>query len=171
MKKRLISCFVTLCFFVFLIPAVPASASVLAEYDSSKVGTGLSAVLSDDGTMTILGSGAMKNWDGYSADTPWNEVRKSIKRVVISGDISRIGKYFFNNCDSLISVSINSTCALSVEMGAFTACDNLRSISIHSAGTTLQNSSLSGASALRTLTFSGTVTSINNYYTVKSKFR
>jgi hypothetical protein len=55
--------------------------------------------LSDDGTLSISGTGDMN-------DTPWCSQKDKIKRVVIENGVTSIGAMAFYNCSVLTSVTI-----------------------------------------------------------------
>ena len=95
---------------------------VSANEDDSVIAT-----LSEEGILTISGTGAMKNWGSYSAD--WYEVRTQIKMVAINGGITSIGKYAFHGCENLTEIKISES-VMCIEDGAFFDCDNLMSIEI-----------------------------------------
>lgn len=61
------------------------------------------------GVLTITGTGAMDNWQGYPADTPWSAFRDQITRVVIGKGVTTVGDNAFFRCRSLVSVSFPAT--------------------------------------------------------------
>ena len=61
-------------------------------------------------TLTISGSGAMKNYRASNSNLPpWNDVKKNIKTVVIENGVTSIGNEAFNNCTNLTSITIPSS--------------------------------------------------------------
>ncbi len=80
------------------------------------------------GTLTISGSGAMSNY-GFNGGSPWYSYHKYIKKVVIEGSVTSIGKYAFYHCSGLTSFTIpNSVTSIGEE--AFGECSGLTSIII-----------------------------------------
>lgn len=68
-------------------------------------GDNVTYVLTDDGTLTISGNGAMENF--LSTDSsPWHENRTQIKSVIIEQCVTSIGDSAFSYCTSLTSAKI-----------------------------------------------------------------
>lgn len=63
--------------------------------------------LSDDGVLTITGSGDMPDYAG-STTSPWAS-NENIKEVVFKGEITKIGSYSFNLCKSITKVTLPAT--------------------------------------------------------------
>ena len=61
-------------------------------------------VLTDDGTMTISGTGAM-----CDEEMPWWEFRSQINRVVIESGVTTVGSDAFSNCDNLTAAELPGT--------------------------------------------------------------
>lgn len=87
---------------------------------SGTCGDGLTWSL-EDGVLTISGSGEMDDGD------PWSSHRVRIRRVVLSGGVTKIGKECFKGYDWLESVDFGDSL---VEIGerAFYGCTELRLI-------------------------------------------
>ena len=66
---------------------------------SGSCGKNLTWTLDKDGTLTIKGTGEMKNYAG--SDNPWNRLR--VKIVVIQQGLTSIGKEAFRDCSGLTS--------------------------------------------------------------------
>ena len=66
------------------------------------------AELSEDGTLTISGSGNMKSW-AYDATTDWHssENKEKVKNVIINEGVTSIGDYAFDGCSNLTSIIIH----------------------------------------------------------------
>ena len=62
-------------------------------------GNNVSWVLTDDGTLTISGTGAMEYYSTYNP-APWDTIRKSIQNVVIKEGVSNISSYAFYYCEN-----------------------------------------------------------------------
>lgn len=76
---------------------------------SGKCGTKVTYTISDDGVLTISGTGAMANYtykDNDSSNCPWHSVRWAIKKVVIENGVTSIGDFAFAFDISLADVTI-----------------------------------------------------------------
>ena len=96
--------------------------------------------LSDDGTLTISGTGDMPSfhydYSTYSTDVPWYSKRTTIKKVVIEKGVTSIGNYAFYECLSLKSITIPSS-VTSIGESAFYSCSCLTSITIPNSVTSI----------------------------------
>ena len=105
---------------------------------SGTCGENLTWSLSDDGVMTITGTGEMDDYEGFSFDgdgnyAPW---RKSvftgiITSVVISSGVTTVGENAFYEIETLTSVSLPSTLT---EIGehAFDGCKSITNLTLPS---------------------------------------
>ena len=76
---------------------------------SGKCGTKVTYTISDDGVLTISGTGAMANYtykDNDSSNCPWHSVRWAINKVVIEDGVTSIGDFAFAFDISLADVTI-----------------------------------------------------------------
>ncbi len=78
------------------------------ENDVSEEGLGNSVLyeLSDDGVLTISGTGPMKDF-AKANDAPWYEDRFSVQSIVIKGKITKIGKNAFVEMPNCQNVSLS----------------------------------------------------------------
>ena len=83
------------------------SEDVLASGACGNIGNNVTWVLSNDGTLTISGSGMMLSYSNADA-VPWSSYRASINKVVISENVTSIGNYAFSGCNNLTSVIWNA---------------------------------------------------------------
>ena len=82
----------------------------------------ITATLDDKGVFTVTGKGDMPST--YSAYTrPYQDEITNITSVVISGDITSIGKMTFINCSNLVKADIADT-VTSIGTSAFANCKN-----------------------------------------------
>ena len=73
--------------------------------------------LAEDGTLTVSGSGDMKN---YTEDSmPWYANRDDVTKVVVEEGITAIGDYAFSNCRNLAEAELNSSVLTSIGDHAF----------------------------------------------------
>lgn len=124
MKKRLFSLLVAVCMAVTLLPVEAfAARSGTCGAQESNVTWGLDA----DGTLTISGTGAMKDY--FELGTPWDDIRNQITAITISDGVTSIGGRTFQSCTSLTSISIPNS-VTSIGDRAFYDCDSITSITI-----------------------------------------
>ena len=79
-----------------------------------------------DGTLTITGTGSMKNYNS-SSYAPWYSYITSIKTVIIEDGVTSIGERAFYNCSSLASVTIGES-VTSIGDYAFKGCSKLATV-------------------------------------------
>ena len=85
-------------------------------------GENLTWRLSNNGTLTISGTGAMAD---YTYNTmPWYEYRSSIKSVIINDGVTSIGEYAFYGCSGLASVTIEAETPPALGSYAFNNTNN-----------------------------------------------
>ena len=83
--------------------------------------------LSEDGTLTISGTGDMENYS--MTNMPWYSQRSNIKSVVINNSVTSIGDLAFYGCKNLTSIIISNS-VKSIGERAFSTCTSLTSITI-----------------------------------------
>ena len=91
-------------------------------------GNNVSWVLTDDGTLTISGTGAMQYYSTYNP-APWDSIRNSIQNVVIEEGVSNISSYAFYYCENLNSVTIADS-VTGIGNSAFRGCESLTAITL-----------------------------------------
>ena len=114
--------------------------------------------LSNDGTLTISGTGDM----GYYEDNPapWNG-QGIIKKVIITNGVTSIGGYAFSSIGlTLTSVSIPKSVTRIYE-GAFSGCTKLTSVTIPKSVTYIDDGAFSGCTNLTSISLPNSITSIN----------
>ena len=80
----------------------------------------------DNGTLTISGTGKMKNYESWGDDrAPWYS--NDIKSVVIEDGVTGIGSYAFYDCGLLTSVTLPGSIA-SIGDSAFDYCYDLKDV-------------------------------------------
>ncbi len=140
---------------------------------SGTCGDNLTWTLDTEGTLTIDGTGDMKNYSFDSA--PWYSYSASIKNVVITDDVTTIGDSAFRSCASLATITIEADNAnySSDEYGALFNKDkttliqypigNTRtSYTIPDSVTNIGNYAFFGCSSLASITIPDSVTSIGD---------
>lgn len=157
------------------------STEIVAE---GTCGENLTWVLTGDGTLTILGTGKMKE---YSHDiyVPWYEYMSYIVAVQMDDSIQSISRYAFHGCENLTHIEIpdsvtyigygcfggchsldrvvlsNSITVLFEDV--FYNCYSLKEITIPDSVTEIQDSVFFGCSSLTEITIPENVTKIGNY--------
>ena len=121
------------------------SAAAKSAAASGICGENLTWTLDAAGTLTVSGTGAMK--DCYYKLTPWYQSRSSIKAVVIESGVTSIGEYAFCDCDSLTSITIPEG-VTTIGDGAFYSCESLTGITIPESVTAIGGSAFSGCFSL-----------------------
>ncbi len=155
MKKRFLSILLTA---VLLLCAVPLglglvdTAYAAETVDSGTCGDNVTWRLSDDGTLTISGTGAMEDYDIY--DAPWYSFRSQVKSVIFGEGVTRIGISAFKNCDALTSVTIPNGVS-SIGEYAFSDCDSLASVTIPGSVTKIGGSVFYDCDALTDIYYDG----------------
>lgn len=81
------------------------------------------------GTLTVRGSGEMKDYSSGAYKAPWYGSRHSITNAVIEGGVASIGAEMFWGCSSLTSVAVPAS-VLDISPGAFWGCTGLTSIDV-----------------------------------------
>ena len=158
------------------------SLSAYAE-KSGTCGANLKWKLTDEGVLTITGTGEMQNWeDRY--DQPWapfSYVKQviigdgvttigreafsfcySLESITIPNSVTTIGRRAFDNCPSLTSVTIGNS-VTTIGYSAFDSCFFLTSITIPNSVTTIERGAFSGCRSLTSLTIPNSVTTIGDY--------
>ena len=131
MRKKLQTISAIMLAVLLLTTALPFSVSAAeSETDSLGAKSGTTGdctwTRDDDGTLTISGNGAMKNYY-QSSSLPWG---KSISRVVIENGVTRIGDYSFYNCTSLTGITIPES-VTSIGWSAFYNCTSMTGVYIN----------------------------------------
>ena len=133
------------------------SLSAYAER-SGTCGDNLQWKLTDEGVLTITGTGKMKDWKyNYS---PWYAY-KSVKQVIIGDGVTTIGSSAFSGCSSLTSLTIPNS-VTDIGSSAFSGCSSLTSVIIGNSVTEIGYYAFSGCSSLTSLTIPNSVTDIGS---------
>lgn len=102
---------------VLLVSAITLNAEIV----SGSCGTNLSYQYNtDNGTLTINGSGAMDGYDIFNP-SPWNQYKAKIKKIIFNEGIAGIGMNAFDGCFNLETIAF-STSIKSIKNSAFANC-------------------------------------------------
>ena len=167
-------------FLLFLFALLPMLA--MAD-DSGSCGENLTWTYnSTTKTLTIQGSGAMKDYSSSISSVPWRpyDIRTAIieegvtsigKRafyycsgltfVTISNSVTSIGDYAFEQCSGLTSVIIGNS-VTSIGEYAFWNCSSLTSVTIPNSVTSIGRGAFQNCSGLTSIIIPNSVTSIGN---------
>ncbi len=118
----------------------------------------LTWTLDADGTLTISGTGAMKDYNAAENLSP-AYMNSDVKKVVIEKGVTSIGELAFYKCISLTNITIpdSVTC---IEYAAFHGCSSLSSITIPNSVTSIGIYAFVVCSSLTSITIPDGVTSI-----------
>ena len=128
----------------------------------------LTWTLTADGTLTISGEGAMKDYN--SDDNPSPVYNNSdVKKIVIEDGVTSIGDYAFRGCSSLTSITLPDS-VTSIGDSAFKNCSSLTSITIPDSVTSIGDWTFYKCSSLTSITIPNSVTSIGDsaFYNCRS---
>jgi len=103
--------------------------------DQGTCGTSLTWVLTDDGRMTIGGSGNMTNYTTTS-NPPWNSYLSQITSLQIGSSVTSIGNYAFYGCTAIPELILPSA-VTSIGQNAFQSCSSLHKLTILDASSSL----------------------------------
>ena len=122
MKKRILSMLLALVMLATLLP-LGLIDTAEAAVSSGTCGENVNWTLTNDGTLTISGTGAMTDYV-FSDGAPWYGFRSQVKTVVIENGVTSIGNSAFYGCSSLTSVTIPNS-VTSIGDLAFYDCSSL----------------------------------------------
>ena len=132
--------------------------AVLPSIAHGTCGDNLTWVLTEDGTLTISGSGEMENYTDSSV-APWYSNRTKILSAVVESGVESVGNYAFYACLKLASVSLPGG-VKSTGMSAFQDCAKLTAVKIPEGVTSIKWDTFYGCSNLTSVTIPNSVTSI-----------
>ena len=168
LKKRLLSILLAAVMVLTMLPLGLVETAWAAS--SGTCGDKLTWSLSDDGTLTISGTGDMADYAYYSDDygemtwsnAPWYGVRSQVKNIVIESGVTSIGKNAFYRCTELTKVTISDSV---VRIGdyAFRSCYSLTGLKIPDNVTSVAYAVFYWCRALTSVTIPDSVTSIGDY--------
>ena len=141
----------------------PVTEAAAAAIGSGTCGDNLTWELSDDGTLTISGTGAMKDYSTYnSTRAPWAKYASSITRLVIENGVTYVGKYAFYNCTSLTSVSMADS-VTTAGIRAFWDCTALTDVRLSEGLTSIAEGMFYSCSSLAFIKIPASVATISSW--------
>lgn len=145
--KRFI-CFVFAIILIYI--AFSANVFAIQEIARGTCGDDLTWTLSDDGVLTVSGTGDMYDYSWY-LPAPWSDKSQSITAVIIEDGITSIGNFAFDNCSNLSKVSISSSVS-SIGEYAFADCSALQDLELPNGLEYIGPFTFSGCTGLTDLT-------------------
>lgn len=174
MLKKVFSVFLSLAFVFFSVPltsgipsqrvANAAETSGFCGVSSVNEGKNVTWKLTKDGaesvtgdTLTISGTGAMKNFD-YRTDHPWHEYVAQITKVVIEDGVSTLGDNAFNGC-GFTSIVLPKT-VRTIGAYTFARCASLTEITLPNSVTSIAKNAFFNCTGLTSITIPESVNTI-----------
>ena len=117
--------------------------------------------LDADGTLTISGKGAMKDYDIENNESPVFK-NLNVKKIVIEDGVTNIGNCAFDCCTGLTSITIPDS-VTSIGNDALQGCTNLTSITIPDSVTSIGAHAFSNCYKLISITLPSSITSIGSF--------
>lgn len=133
---------------MFLVSAM-VQAAVTASGSCGADGDNLTWQLTDDGTLTISGTGNMADYNSHRVhpSSPWYSKRSNIRNVVISDGVTSIGDNAFRDCDYLTDLTIGEG-VTTIGQYAFFGCSALTDLTIVEGVTTIGEYAFASTGAL-----------------------
>ena len=154
--KQFLCILLTLCMVLGMVPMT----ALAAEIDNGSCGDNANWSLTDDGTLTISGTGATEDWPYSGADIympPWLEYRSQITKVVVAEGITYLGDYAFADCPNLKQITYPATLT-ALGDGVYYNCDSITAAVIPDSVTTVGKSLFEDCASLAQVTFSKNMT-------------
>ena len=154
--SRIAGVLISLVFVFALFPGFKIKAAEIVDQgDCSADGSNVTWTLDSDGTLTISGTGGMKDWDLNQNNSPFRG-NTNIKKVVIEDGVTLISNYAFQECTSLTSITIPNS-VRHIGSKAFWNCTSLTSITIPDSVTSIGNSTFELCTSLTSITIPNSV--------------
>ena len=126
---------------------------------SGTCGDALTWTLNDAGVLTVMGTGAMWDYDSWNVEPGWRY--ENVKTVILLEGVTSIGAYAFYYCDDLANVYISGT-VTSIGEYAFYEMKNLTSLSLPEGIQSIGESAFENCSGLTALTIPDSVTQLDS---------
>ena len=147
MKMRRIAA--TLLVLALLLVYLPARASA-AEVASGTCGDSLTWQITDDGTLTISGTGAMEDFEGFLAP-PWMDHKQLVKKIVVEEGVTYLGDYAFYEFEALTDMNLPDSLTGTGDF-VFEGCSALTYIDFPASEVMFGNSVFSNCNGLTSIT-------------------
>ena len=158
MKKRLLSFVLAVLMIASLLPATALAAGIVDSGTCSAEGDGsnLTWTLDSEGTLTISGTGAIKNYFWNDA-APWKN--QGVKRAVITSGVTHIGTLAFYGCTDMTDITIPDS-VTEIYIDAFSFCSSLTSVVIPDSVTRIDREAFYYCDSLTNITLPDSITYI-----------
>ena len=167
MWKRILAAILSICIVFTMLP-MTSFAEEANDIASGSCGTDVIWTLTDDGTLTISGSGAMQaykmgEWQpSTNVETPWYGSRENITRVVIEDGVTSVGDYAFCGCVNVTEIILPDYMS-EIGMAAFRECSKLSHIRIPEGVKFIERSTFLRCSNLQEVILPDSVKTLENY--------
>ena len=155
--KRLLAVLLSATLFIGVVLVFPSEAAVVISGVCGADGDNVTWILDDEGTLTISGTGAMKDYSDEN-NPPWYDNCDSITSAVITSGVTAIGDYSFICC-SLSSATIPNG-VTRIGDYAFDGCQRLSDVNIPNSVTSIGNRAFSRCFQLKSITIPSGVISV-----------
>ncbi|MGM9616328.1 leucine-rich repeat domain-containing protein, partial [Butyricicoccus sp.] len=136
-----------------------APVTLTAEQASGICGDTMTWTVSDNGILSIAGSGYMYSYRETAA--PWSGYSDSITAIEIGKDVSNIGMYAFSGMKHVKTVTFAEGSVFKTVMDyAFSGCEALESMVLPEGTQVIGEAAYSGCTALTAITIPSSVTSM-----------
>ena len=115
---------------------------------TGKCGPNLYWQLTDDGVLTITGTGQMVDYNYSYNKNPWHN--QNVQQVIIADGVTTIGNYIFFECPKIKSINIPNS-VTTIDDFAFSYCSKLKQVDIPNSVTTLCRGLLRDCSSLESI--------------------
>ena len=156
MKKRLLSFVLAVLMIASLLPATALAADIVDSGTCGAKGSNLTWTLDSERVLTISGSGDM--YDYGPSGAPWHG---RVKSAVIAEGVTSIGRYAFDGCMLLTSMTIPDS-VTRIGDNAFYSCRYLTSVTIPDSVTSIGKQAFYYCKSLPSVTIPDSVTNIGN---------
>lgn len=135
-KKRMASLLLAGCMAISAMPVAFAAnteqPAVVSDEEqkptSGTCGEQVTWSLSEDGTLTISGTGEMENYSDDN-ESPWKDFNKQVKRIVVEQGVTSIGDRAFSYSKQLKSIAIPEG-VTRIGENSFWNCENLETVTL-----------------------------------------
>lgn len=93
-------------------------------------GSNLKWTFDSEGTLTISGTGAMKDYDWATNVAPWANNKESITSLVLENGITKVGAWAFMGCKSIVGMLVIPSSLQEIGEAAFIECTGFNKIEI-----------------------------------------
>lgn len=156
--KKLLAILLVMCMVALMCPITVSAATVVASGNCGAQGNNVKWSLDSEGTLTISGKGAMKDYY-FPENAPWRD-GGTLKKVIIQNGITEISFSAFFGCTNLTDITIPSSVTF-INDAAFEVCNSLTSIQIPSSVTRLGDNAFAH-SGLKSITIPSSIKKLPN---------